>query len=158
MTPPLSQGFLSWEFFYNLLYGSQILPILSLSSSVHSLIPDSSCSISSFSLIVSIIPWPLVMTWHRQWYTSIIAFDIAQFFPSLNHKFLSTCLKKAGLNTNVVGFFNSYHSNQSTIYTWNNFLSPAFNTNVGVGQGSALSPILSAIYLAPIIKTFKKKE
>jgi len=29
---------------------------------------------------------------------------------------------------------------------------------VGVGQGSALSPILSAIYLAPIIKTFKKRK
>jgi len=26
-----------------------------------------------------------------------------------------------------------------------------------VGQGSALSPILSAIYLIPIIKTFKKR-
>jgi len=95
--------------------------------------------------------------WLRQCHTSIIAFDIAQFFLSLNHEFLSTCLKKAGLNTDVVGFFNSYHSNQSTTYTWNNFSSPAFNTNVGVGQGSALSPILSAIYLAPIIKTFKKR-
>jgi len=83
--------------------------------------------------------------WLRQCYTSVIAFDIAQFFPSLNHKFLSTCLKKAELNTNVVGFFNSYHSNRSTTYTWNKFLSPAFNTNVGVGQGSALSPILFAI-------------
>jgi len=95
--------------------------------------------------------------WPRQCHTSIIAFDIAQFFPSLNHKFLSTCLKKAGLNTDVVGFFNSYHSNQSTTYTWNNFLSPAFNTNVGVGQGSALSPILFAICLISIIKTFKKR-
>jgi len=36
-------------------------------------------------------------------------------------------------------------------------LSPLFDTNVGVGQGSALSPILSAIYLLPIIKTFKKR-
>jgi len=95
--------------------------------------------------------------WLRQYHTSIIAFDIAQFFLSLNYEFLSTCLKKAGLNTDVVGFFNSYHSNQSTTYTWNDFSSPAFNTNVGVGQGSALSPILSAIYLAPIIKTFKKR-
>ena len=84
--------------------------------------------------------------WLRQCHTSIIAFDIAQFFPFLNHEFLSICLKKAELNTNVVGFFNSYHSNQYTIYTWNNFSLPAFNTNVGVGQGSALSPILSAIY------------
>ena len=95
--------------------------------------------------------------WLRQCHTSVIAFDIAQFFPSLNYKFLSACLKKAGLNTNVVGFFNSYHSNWSTIYTWNNFSLPAFNTNIGVGQGSALFSILSTIYLAPIIKTFKKR-
>jgi len=40
---------------------------------------------------------------------------------------------------------------------WNNFSFPSFNTNVGVGQGSALSPIISVIYLAPIIKTFKKR-
>jgi len=84
-------------------------------------------------------------------------FDIAQFFPSLNHEFLFICLKKVGLNTNVVGFFNSYHSNCSTTYTWNNFSSPAFNTNISVGQGSALSPILSAIYLAPVIKISKKR-
>jgi len=89
---------------------------------------------------------------------NILAFDIAQFFPSLNHSFLFTCLKKAGLNSNVIRFFNSYHSDQSITYTWNNFSFPSFNTNVGVGQGSALSPIISAIYLAPIIKTFKKKR
>jgi len=95
--------------------------------------------------------------WLRQYHTSVIAFDIAQFFLSLNHEFFSICLKKAGLNTNVVGFFNSYHSNRSTTYTWNKFSSPAFNTNVSVGQDSALSPILSAIYLAPVIKIFKKR-
>jgi len=95
--------------------------------------------------------------WLRQCHTSIIAFDIAQFFSSLNHEFLSICLKKVGLTTNVVGFFNSYYSNHFTTYTWNNFLSPIFNTNVGVGQGSALSPILSAIYLTPVIKIFKKR-
>ena len=96
--------------------------------------------------------------WLRQCHTSILAFDIAQFFPSLNHQFLSLCLKKAGLNTNVICFFNSYHSNRSISYSWNTFTSPSFNVNVDVGQGSALSPILSALYLAPIIKTFKKKN
>jgi len=30
-------------------------------------------------------------------------------------------------------------------------MSPVFNVNVGVGQGSALSPILSALYLSPFI-------
>ena len=67
------------------------------------------------------------------------------------------CLKKAGLNTNVRGFFNSYHLGCSTTYSWNNFSSSSFNTNIGVDQGLALSPILSAIYLTLIIKTFKKR-
>ena len=95
--------------------------------------------------------------WLRQCHTSVLVFDIAQFFPSLNHQFLSLCLKKAGLNTNIVWFFNSYHSNHFTSYSWNSFTFSPFNINVGVGQGSALSPILSALYLAPIIKTFKKR-
>jgi len=55
--------------------------------------------------------------WLKQCHTSIIAFDITQFFSSFNHKFLFTCLKKAGLNTNIIGFFNSYYSNCSTTYT-----------------------------------------
>jgi len=95
--------------------------------------------------------------WMKECHTSIIAFDIAQFFPSLNHDFLSLCLAKAGLNANVLKFFINYHSNRSTTYTWNNFTSQKFATSVGIGQGSALSPILSAIYLALIIKTFKKR-
>jgi len=37
------------------------------------------------------------------------------------------------------------------------FYFPPFNVNVSVGQGSALSPILSALYLTPIIKIFKKR-
>jgi len=88
---------------------------------------------------------------------SVISFDIAQFFSSLNHSFLSIYLKKAGLNANILKFFQSYHSNRSTTYIWNGFISQKFATSVDVSQGSALSPILSAIYLTPIIKTFKKR-
>ena len=33
-------------------------------------------------------------------------------------------------------------------YSWNNFFSDIFNINIGVGQGSVLSPILSALYLS----------
>ena len=42
--------------------------------------------------------------WLKQYHTGVIAFDITQFFPSLNHIFLSRCLKKAGLNTNIIIF------------------------------------------------------
>jgi len=67
------------------------------------------------------------------------------------------CLKKVGLNVNIINFFSSYHSNRLMLYAWNGFESPTFITSVRVGQGSALSPILSAIYMSPIIKTFKKR-
>ena len=43
--------------------------------------------------------------WLKQCHTSIIAFDIAQFFPSLNYTFLSACFQETGLNTNIRGFF-----------------------------------------------------
>ena len=81
--------------------------------------------------------------WMKKCHTSVIAFNIAQFFPSLNYNFLSLCLAKAGLNANMLKFFTNYHSNRSTTYTWNNFTSQKFATSIGVGQGSALSPILS---------------
>ena len=95
--------------------------------------------------------------WLKQYHTSIIAFDIAQFFPFLNHSFLAKCLGKASLNPNIINFFDSYHTNRTAIYIWNSFSLPSFNTNVGVGQGSALSPIISTMYMAPIIKMFKKR-
>ena len=77
---------------------------------------------------------------------------LSSFFSSLNHLFLSLYLKKAGLNNNIVKFFDNYHSNRSITYTWNSFISLLFNTSIGVGQGSALFSILSAIYMALIIK------
>ena len=39
--------------------------------------------------------------------------------------------------------------------SWNSFLSGACNADVGVGQGSALSPILSALYIMPLIHIFE---
>ena len=39
---------------------------------------------------------------------------------------------------------------------WNNFFSSFFEVNIGVEQGSALSPILSALYLSPLLYIFEK--
>jgi len=94
--------------------------------------------------------------WLKQCHMSVLAFDITQFFPSLNHQFLSICLKKAGLNANVIHFFNSYHSNRSTSYSWNTFTSLSFNVNVGVSQGSAL-PHFICFILSPNHKNVQKR-
>ena len=82
---------------------------------------------------------------------STLAFDISQFFPSLNHCFLVLILEKAGLCPKVTSFFANYLVQRSTNYIWNDLPSPSFEVNVGVGQGSALSPILSTLYLSPLL-------
>ena len=79
---------------------------------------------------------------------SILAFDIAQFFPTLNHCLFTLILKKADLDPKVTSFFADYLVRRKTNYVWNKISSPTYEVNVGVGQGSTLSPILSALYLS----------
>ena len=63
------------------------------------------------------------MGWARGLKTSVITFDIAQFFPSLNHDILMAILKKLGFPAIIVRFFTSYLVGCSTQYAWNNFVS-----------------------------------
>jgi len=60
------------------------------------------------------------------------------------------------LNSRVVRFFSNYLIERKTSYQWNSFLSPIFNINVGVGQGSALFLILSILYLSPFLYILEK--
>ena len=89
--------------------------------------------------------------WVKNLTTSILAFNITQFFLLLNHHLLNLILKKVGFDNYIILFFSNYLVNRKTNYFWNNFTSPIFNINVGVDQGSALSPILLALYLSPFI-------
>ena len=91
------------------------------------------------------------MGWVKNLTTSTLTFDIIQFFPLLNHHLLTLIMKKAEFNNYIISFFSNYLMDRKTNYFWNNFISPIFNINVGVGQGSVLSLILSALYLSPSI-------
>ena len=95
--------------------------------------------------------------WVKNTMTSTLVFDIAQFFPSLNHQLLSLIFDKVGFDPKVASFFYNYLVGRKTQYFWNNFSSPLFNVNVGVGQRSAFSPILSALYLALILHILEKQ-
>ena len=81
----------------------------------------------------------------------MLAFDIAQFFPLLNHQILSLILLKAGFDPKVLVFFQDYLIERKTSYFWNNFSSPTFCINMGVGQESTLLPIFSALYLTLLL-------
>jgi len=94
--------------------------------------------------------------WAKGKTTSTLAFDISQFFPSLNHRLLTTILSKADLEPKVTRFFTNYLIQRKTIYLWNNLQSPDYEVNVGVGQGSALSSILLAFYLTPFLHILEK--
>jgi len=86
--------------------------------------------------------------WSKGKSSSSLTFDISQFFPSLNHNLLSRILDKAGFDSKVMSFFANYLVSRRTKYMWNDFSFPQFDINVGVSQGSALSPILSSLYLS----------
>ena len=92
--------------------------------------------------------------WSRGLKTSIIAFDLAQYFPSLNHSNITLVLDRMGFADVLVDFFADYLIGRNTMIFWDKKLSDPFPVDVGVGQDSALSPILSAIYLSPVLWTF----
>ena len=94
--------------------------------------------------------------WVKNLLTSTLAFDIMQFFLSLNHCLLTLILKKAGFDNHIILFFANYLVGRKMNYFWNSFTSPLFDVNVGVGQDSVLSPILSALYLSLLLYILEK--
>jgi hypothetical protein len=94
--------------------------------------------------------------WAHKKATSVLAFDIAQFFPSLNHNVLSEIIKHFGFSSKVVSFFSDYLTKRKRKYTIKGEISPFYDSDVGVGQGSVLSPILSALYIAPVFHLLDK--
>ena len=70
------------------------------------------------------------MGWVKNLTTSTLAFDIAQFFPSLNYCLLTLIMKKIGFDYRIISFFSNYLMDRKTNYFWNNFTSPICNINV----------------------------
>ena len=94
--------------------------------------------------------------WAKNKTMNTLVFDITQFFPSLNYYLFTLILGKVGLDSKVVSFFADYLIGRKTNYTWNDISSPSFEVNIRVGQRSALSPILLALYLYPFLYTLEK--
>ena len=66
-------------------------------------------------------------------------------------------LNKACFNSKISLFFQNYLVDIKMKYLWNKFSSSLFNIDIGVGQSSTLSPILSVLYLFSIFYTFEKR-
>jgi len=70
---------------------------------------------------------------------------------------LTAILRHSGFADCLVDFFSDYLVGRSTQYTWNSFFSHACDADIGVGQGSALSPILSVLYIALLLHLFEHR-
>ena len=67
-----------------------------------------------------------------------------------------TVRSKVGLEPKMFIFFADNLVQRKMNYVWNNLQSPGFEVNVGVGQGSVLSPILLALYLTLFLHILEK--
>ena len=85
-------------------------------------------------------------------FTSVLALDIAQCFPSLKHEVIFEILKVEGFSPILINFLCSYYSNCTTNYRWNNFFSKNYDINNGVPQGNPLSPVISTLYNSAITR------
>jgi hypothetical protein len=95
--------------------------------------------------------------WAKGLKTSVVAFDVAQFFPSINHEMLLVVMARQRFLDHVWNFFSSYLVGRETSYCWNSFSLPMMRADVGVGQGSALSPVLSALYFSAVMRVFVQR-
>ncbi|KAJ2931772.1 hypothetical protein H1R20_g5320, partial [Candolleomyces eurysporus] len=96
--------------------------------------------------------------WAQKLQTSVVAFDVTQFFPLINHQFLLAVLAKLGFHHKVIAFFGLYLMDRFTSYAWNWDMSGLRRADMGVGQWLALSPVLLALVIAPIMKLFRMKS
>ena len=86
-------------------------------------------------------------------HTTVLALDIAQFFPSMSHEVICALLTKLGFNGKIVCFLAAFLQDHSTTYTWDGITTGThFQCSDGVPQGDLLSPVLSALYLSLVIK------
>lgn len=89
--------------------------------------------------------------WRQNIDSSVLLFDIEQFYPSIRHNILVNTMRKQGFSETLCKFIESYLQERDTSYILNAHRSEKTPIPDGIPQGSPLSPILSALYIAPIL-------
>lgn len=89
--------------------------------------------------------------WKASMDSSALLLDVSQFFPSINHGMLAGILRKQGFAKELCEYFDDYLVGRRTQFHFNGATLPPQDLSTGVGQGSSLSPVLTALFLAPVL-------
>jgi hypothetical protein len=82
----------------------------------------------------------------------ILLLDISRFFDHLNPTMMVTTLADLGVDAQTCAWVHSFMTERTLRLTFNGDQSDPFRQDVGVPQGSPLSPILSTLYTSPVLR------
>lgn len=89
--------------------------------------------------------------WKMGMDSSALLLDVSQFFPSIHHGLLAGILRKQGFDAHLCAYFEHYLVDRQTQFRFNGATLAPMDFSTGVGQGSSLSPVLTGLYLAPLL-------
>jgi hypothetical protein len=132
---------------------------LSFDIGKHNLVPfeqfggrsNSSCTDAGMSLVHDI-----ESAWKHSQVVSVLAIDISRFFDNVNHKRLVRIVYEMGFPLPIVRWVSSFISNRKAAIRLDSDLSQPRPIEVGIPQGSPISPVLSVIYAAEVITLLKE--
>ncbi|KAB5588027.1 RNA-directed DNA polymerase from transposon BS [Ceratobasidium theobromae] len=91
-------------------------------------------------------------TWARKRQASVTLLDISRYFNNIDHSLLIRCMQRMGYPTRVLGWLQSYLSDQTASFRINDEVGTAFELwGRGIPQGSPLLPVFSSIFTAPML-------
>ncbi|KAF8714675.1 Reverse transcriptase (RNA-dependent DNA polymerase), partial [Rhizoctonia solani] len=82
----------------------------------------------------------------------LLTLDVSGYFNNVDHSRLIYTLERLGYSTNICNWLKSYLSNRTAQFRIDGVLCPHFQLpDVGIPQGSPLSPVLSSLYSIPLL-------
>jgi hypothetical protein len=80
-----------------------------------------------------------------------LLFNISRFFDHLNPSFTAHVLHHLGIDDHMIAWVQDFMTQQQVSMTFNNYTTETLEPDLGMPQGSPLSPILSALVTSPIL-------
>ena len=96
--------------------------------------------------------------WNRRKIASLFLLDVTGAFDKVSHERLLHDLKRVGMDENIVNWIASFLEDRTTVLKTPEYTTDEIYIDVGIPQGSSLSPILYLFYNATILTKAAERE